>query len=164
MRSVVIQPDHCVGCGNEACDLPVSVAFWCPKHLQREAHKVAADIAEMESVVASKREQLKVMVGEEADYLIQTAMIDPPPCPWCGMCLWAGGPCCAGMALQMQRYMQSPEYQAIVQQRRNHKQQTRIAKRARRVERLVAKRLTSWDAYDQLLSEQSSWEGMPTID
>jgi hypothetical protein len=155
---------HCVGSGKEACDLPVSFIYWCPKHLKMEARKVAFQIADTESVLGTLYEQLRIMVGdEEAAHLIDTAMIDPPPCPWCGRCLWASGPCCEGMHEQSKRYLQSPEYQSLGRQqfeREVHRKRVaKQAKRGRRLERLVAKRLASWDTYDQFLLDQGSWEG-----
>jgi hypothetical protein len=165
MKSWISPPDHCVGSGQQACDQPVSLIFWCDKHLKMEARKVAMQIADTESVLDTLREQLDIMVGkEEAARLIDTAPIDPPPCPWCGRCLWAGGPCCVGMQESMRRYVRSPEYQEMVRKQREnglaHKRATKQAKRARRLERLVAKRIASWDTYDQFLADQASWEGM----
>lgn len=164
MKSWIKPPEHCVGSDTETCAAPVSFVSWCPKHLQEAALKVATEIADTESVLSTKREQLKMMVGEqEAARLINTAMIDPPPCPWCGRCLWAGGPCCAGAAEEVRRRHQTPEYKELHRQQREadlvRKRTTRVAKRARRLERLANKRLASWDTYDQFLLDQQSWEG-----
>jgi hypothetical protein len=133
-----------------------------------EAGRVAMQIADTEAVLSTLHTQLDMMVGkEQATHLIDTTMIDPPPCPWCGRCLWIGGPCCVGMEAQMRLYTQSPEYQELVRQQRQdglaRKRATKQAKHARRMERLAIK-LASWDAYDQLLIDQASWEGMGIID